>query len=379
MPPEAGDLLAVGVSVRALAQSARRGGWPVYGIDGFADTDTRSATRRCTRVPLSGQGLDADEALRAALAIGPRAALVYGGGLEGCPYLLERLAHGRALYGNCPATTASVAQPLVFFALLDRLGIPHPAVRFDPADEHSGWLLKHAGACGGGHVSLWQGDALPRGTYLQRKCAGVPMSVLFLADGMCSRVVGFSRLLVGGNGVAAPFAYSGAVGHAPIAPAQRKAVEGFVAALVTSLGLRGLNGLDFIVGDAGPLVLEMNPRPTATLELYDVDYREGLVSAHVNACRGRLSDELGITRPVNRGHALVYARRTWRIPRGTKWPPWTSDRPVVGSMVTAGDPVCTVHAEATGEEPVEPLLRERRQAVFDSLQVCLHPDSKRCE
>ena len=112
---------------------------------------------------------------------------------------------------------------------------------------------------------------------------------MFLADGRHAAIVGYNEIRVQGGTGAARFRYTGAVtvSEPPVAPA----VEDAVQALVPALGLVGLCGLDFMLDEDGRYsVLEVNPRPTGTFELYEDLGVEGpgLFQMHLSACEGRL-------------------------------------------------------------------------------------------
>ena len=90
-------IAVAGLSVRALAASARAGGFDVVGLDLFGDRDTRAACVEWHRI---GSGLHIDPVLFAATLAGLAAdgrtiGWIPGGGFEGDPSLLD--AGGDAL------------------------------------------------------------------------------------------------------------------------------------------------------------------------------------------------------------------------------------------------------------------------------------------
>lgn len=365
------ELLIVATSGRALAESARRAGWRPRVIDAFADADTRAAADAVAAVPLGAAGLDAEAVIEAADRLcppGAGAALIYGSGLESRPALLAALARGRTLLGNAPAVAGAARDPRSFFGLLDALGIPHPEVSFEPSAGGSGWLLKHAGGSGGGHIRRLRTapHRLPPGAYLQREVGGQAMSLLFLADGRQAWPIGFNTLRTTGAGDR-PYRYGGVVNRASLAPAQRLTVRRAAEALTRRLGLRGLNGLDFISAGGRCLLLELNPRPGASFELYDPDAPQGLLAWHADACRGRMRRP-GLARTSRvRALSIVYAPAPVHIPAAFDWPPWCRDRPVGGQTIPAGEPVCTVLAEAEDGPGVERWIRARRAGLLPRL------------
>ncbi|MGH8603620.1 MAG: ATP-grasp domain-containing protein, partial [Gammaproteobacteria bacterium] len=122
--------LVVALSARALAQSARRAGVSVHAIDLFADLDTRACTESACAVAAAEGGFNRVALLGALQAVDgdQRMGLVVGSGFEGHPELLEMLIAQRRFYGNPPEVVQKVKDPKLFFPLLERLGLPYPAV-----------------------------------------------------------------------------------------------------------------------------------------------------------------------------------------------------------------------------------------------------------
>jgi predicted ATP-grasp superfamily ATP-dependent carboligase len=204
-------------------------------------------------------------------------------------------------------------------------------------------------------------EAAAQDGYFQRRTAGRSLSVLFLADGRRAEVVGFSRQLrrrVGDR----RYTYAGAVGPIDLpAPVSRSLLDA-LQALVANTGLVGCNSVDFLLTGSRPLVLEINPRPSATMDLYDDDLPKGLFEAHLQACRGCLPGTSFRRRTrLVRGHAIVYAGARLQIAPDATFPDWCSDTPRPGATVAIDSPVCTVHASGSDVSAVMRLLGRRRR------------------
>ena len=371
--------LVAAQSARMLVQSAARAGHPVCALDLFDDADTgrMALASRAVRAR-SGAALrfDRDDLLQSARELCPPSrccGLVYGAGFEDDTDTLARLARGRELLGNPPQLLSRVKDPLDFFDLLDRLSIAHPPTVLAPPAELHGWLYKRRGACGGAHVVDAATTDSDEG-YFQKHVPGACLSVLFLADGERAQVVGVARQLVIGTGKR-PYTYAGAVGPIQVPERVLSTVSDSLQALVAHTGLVGCNSFDFMLDGEQTWALEVNPRPSATIGLYDADWPQGLFDAHVQACRGRMP-EPGAMRAagVIRAHAIVTAGAQLQIEANggpncdtnggpnAGFPPWCSDLPRAGTHVAAGAPVCTVHASAPNETlALRQLARRKRQ------------------
>jgi predicted ATP-grasp superfamily ATP-dependent carboligase len=368
IPPRVPYLVAA-VTGRALAASAVRGGHPVVVLDYFADRDTR-ALAGAWRSVVAARGMRFDQRalLTAAQELAPvPAGLVYGSGFEGRTGLLALLARGRPLHGNRPDVVAAVRDPARFFPLLDELGIPHPAVRLTPPSDPRGWLIKQPGGAGGGHIRPATSRRAPVGAYYQHFELGHALSVLFLADGRRTRVLGINRQWTAAARPGRPFLYGGAVGGVTLSEALEREIRSGLQALVAETGLIGLNGLDFILRRGRWSVLELNPRPTATFELYDPDYPHGLFDWHLRACHGELPDRAATRRAI-RAHAVLYATAAARTGPRFEFPDWCRDIPVADTQYSPGDPICTVHASATDADRAVALLRRRCTLVERALR-----------
>ena len=154
--------------------------------------------------------------------------------------------------------------------------------------------------------------------------------------------------------------YGGAVRPAALTAAE-------ITALATCAAHRcrdapfGLNSADFLVAEDGFRLLEINPRPSATLDIFEPP-GGSLFALHMSACAGTLDFEAP-NLPGAAAMAIVYAESELTIPT-LDWPDWTADRPHAGSAIKAGEPLCTVRAFA-------PSATEARRLVDDRLATVL--------
>ena len=200
-------------------------------------------------------------------------------------------------------------------------------------------------------------------SYYQREAPGVPMSVLFLANGVDVSLIGFNRLLFAASGDR-PFVFQGAVGPVAFPQACADAVRQAVSRITRHVGLLGLNSMDFLFEDGRISVLEVNPRPSATLELHDNRLRGGLMNAHLVACRERsLPDEVPVGIKPVRGMQVVYAGAALQATRRGRVRlqelGWCHDIGREGTRTGCGEPLCSVSALAEDEKAVLAQLAQR--------------------
>jgi predicted ATP-grasp superfamily ATP-dependent carboligase len=335
-------VLIAAFSGRALAAAACRAGDSVVVADLFGDADTR---RLAPWLQMPGDlvsGIDGEALRERIAAAGPLEGIVYGAGFEARPALLRELAEIAPLVGNDAATVAAVKDPVVFAGRLAALGLPHPPVATQPGDGV--WMRKRRGASGGFHVRYALGDdAVPaEDVYFQRLAAGQPLSALFLADGSKARLLGLSRQWADPS-VASPFRYGGSAGPIDVSPLLTAEIASACSALAASLGLRGLNSLDMLVEGASWTILEINPRPGATLDIFD-DASGRLWRWHRDAIAGELPSESAVASLPLRAAAILYAEAATTIPSEMTWADWVADIPTAGSGIAVGAPICTILA-----------------------------------
>ncbi len=368
----AAPLVVAALSARMLAESARDGGYRPLALDLFGDADTRDAAAAwlpigdAAALAIDGQafltGLEQLRALHRPLA------WVAGSGFEGRADLLAEGAAMLPLAGNAPALVERIRDPAWFFARLDALGIAHPETLLAPPADPAGWLCKDAGSSGGWHVRAAAGTtAAGPGIHYQRRADGEPVSALFLANGRDVHVLGVHSQQVRPLGPR-PYVLRGCIGPVALAPGPRQELDEMLAALVTELQLVGLNSLDFLLSGEHLTVLELNPRPSASMDLYRDALPGGLLHAHLDAVTGRLP----VTRhrqPMSqlRGFEVVFAGGAARLGDAAVAAmaalPWCHDRPARNLLVHWGDPLCSVSAEGASENDVQTRLARRRQHI----------------
>ena len=133
------------------------------------------------------------------------------------------------------------------------------------------------------------------------------------------------------------------------------------------LELVGLNSLDVLIEHDRFHVIELNPRPGASLDLYDGGDPVGLVAHHLRACAGELPAHFQPPAQATAA-AVVYADDALRIAPGTTWPAWAADRPGADARIACDAPVCTVFAAAATPTHARRLVAARVEAVRSALR-----------
>jgi predicted ATP-grasp superfamily ATP-dependent carboligase len=356
--------LILGASTRAAAFSALRAGLMPRCVDYFADRDLAAI---CTVDRAEArEGVIGLERLARGLPPGP---WVYTGPLENHPDRVERISRTHRLCGNAVPALLGTRDPLRLVEVLRRQGLPYLETRLDaqglPRD--GSWLVKPIASAGGRLIRHLDHATLPlvEPSYFQRFLDGPSHSALFLAQQGRAELIGVTRQLLGKSG--SPFAYRGSIGPSMI-PATLKAQLCQLGNVLSSASrLVGLFGVDFIEHGGEPWLVEINPRYTASVEVFELATHRTLLTEHLLACGMKPAESLPAGKPRAEatkasivGKAILYAQRNLVAPSieidDPRSPdlfavPAIADVPWPGTAIAAGEPIMTVFT--TGQDVQE--------------------------
>ena len=179
-------------------------------------------------------------------------------------------------------------------AALRDAGLPYPRTFAAAPDDRSGrWLRKPLRGGGGTRVRAWRGGALPAGTVAQERIDGVACSAAAVGDGVDAVVLGLTEQLVGRRAFGVRgYRWCGNVVPPRLPAGERDGLleqaRAICSCLAGAFALRGLFGVDFVWDGERAWTIEVNPRPTASLEAIEAAYGVGVFDAHLRACAGEL-------------------------------------------------------------------------------------------
>jgi predicted ATP-grasp superfamily ATP-dependent carboligase len=365
-------ILILALSGRALAQAAKRTGAEIMLADFFGDIDARALA---PWYPLPGSleaGIAGSELLAWLRGLRqPIDGIVYGAGFEGDPTLLIELSRIAPLIGNSSQVVAAIKDPIAFAELLRDLRLPHPEVCAVPRpDIH--WLRKRRGGSGGSHIERVATStiAVDAAHYIQAVAAGRPVSALFVANGREAQVIGLSVQWAAATPVQ-PFRYGGCAGPVRLAPKLEDEIARACHAIVATTGLVGLNSLDMLIEGDGFTILEVNPRPGATLDLFDALGSASLWQCHIDGVHGELPAQGFFETEGARAAMVLYADQPRYVPPALEWDKGFADIPERDSRIAAGRPICTVIASAANPGAARALAERRAAALLDRLPLVL--------
>lgn len=371
------SLVIVGVSTRAIAQSACRAGYDVRTVDFFGDYDQKLC---CPNVSLRrdlGRPLSAWSFLDAAFSGGGAChdteGVVYLANLENHPEVIAAFERRTHVLGNGAQTVAAVRRWEAVATCLAGCGIRTPHTVSSGALPAAGrWLVKPRRSGGGHGVRFWDGESLRPGWVLQEYVPGIPCSVSFVADGQRAVLLGASEQLLGCEEFGAGgFRYCGNIFplHAASAGAADllARLQQMVDAIIDRFRLAGVGGVDFVLSDGDAVPVEVNPRYTGAMELIERATGVSIFDAHMRALDADLPREM---RTVDGywGKAIVFARRNGVVRCADRWlERGVCDVPVDGEELSTGHPVCTVIARGRTRDACFATLVAKAREIEEDL------------
>lgn len=426
--PSATEILLCGASVRSLAAAALDVGLRPTCVDFFADHDLQLllASNHGTMARLISHFAELPLILRDVPAGIP---LIWAGGLENHPDVLDLLSAKHPLFGAESDVVRLVRDPIRLGTRLRDEGFLFPVTvrseteyaQLAPKLPSTQWIRKPLQSGGGINVSLFaptrQETQLPNASYLQQYIRGIPMSALYLAaddgtDNNSAELLGCSLQLTGWSSLHADnFQYAGSLGPVSLPQPLINEVQRAGQTIASWSNLRGVFGIDFVLKQGRPWFLEVNPRITASHELFELTTRRHLIREHM-ACFGysaettnRTCDSTatrrihqtqavlrapftnGLTQPAQMLRMIVYSPRTcvsdevfgafyqgnparWplsirQIPRDHSAPPFgdtprilLADIPSVGQTIESGSPLCSIYVRGGDVREILDTVRE---------------------
>jgi uncharacterized protein len=339
-------LIIAAACARGYAQAAVVSGYEVITLDAFADADLKCIAKQAYKIKMHDWRTDVEDFKQvfSDLDLSEVEGFLYGSLFDATPELLDWVAERVQVIGNTPEVLKK-AKAFSFFDLLDELQIQYPDVRLDAPAKPLNWLAKQIGGSGGMHVRPVLHNV--SADYFQQEVAGEPVSMLFVADGKEMQTIGFNRQLVAPT-PQLPYRFAGAVGGVKLPDAVEKVFFEAARKLTTALGLRGICSLDAVLDGEMLSILELNPRLSASFELYP-----NLMTAHVQGCAGNLT-QLPVF-ATSKAQLILYADDALELPLDFAWPAWAIDIPTADQasksiVIEKNAPICSVRAEATTAE-----------------------------
>jgi len=123
----------------------------------------------------------------------------------------------------------------------------------------------------------------PKNWLIEEYIEGTPVSCTVISNGKESRLISVNRQIIGENYLNAPkeFMYCGNVVPANLLEKDTNLISDLSISLATRLGLKGINGFDFVLKNHNPYLMEINPRIPGSIRVSECVMNLNLLDLHI--------------------------------------------------------------------------------------------------
>lgn len=331
-------LIALGFSVRALAQALRPLTDKLAGLDHFGDQDLIDACdswlghQSWDQTPETIREIVSELRTLRWAAIGGadswRARVLLGGGTENWPELVAALHQNFEVLGPCPMQLSQLRSVENWRRWAADSGLHFPSTQLPPretpthsqpgfssAPESKTWLAKSIRGSGGLGVRDFDTSvSFSSADYLQHKIEGRCLGVTCILEPSGSSFLGATEAFSSREWPApGEYIYRGSWGEIQLCEQTIAKVQQLANLVHAETGLLGWLQMDFIEDPAGDLwLIEFNPRWTAGMEvLLDCGTNPALHHLRAWGCEPEASSLLApeVPRPITCAKAITYTPR----------------------------------------------------------------------
>lgn len=375
------DFLVIAASCRSIARSITEAGYKCRGLDLFADWDT---ARLCEVDAVS----DWKMAFREAAQYSPKMQIVWGSGVDNAVLDPQHALPEDRCCAIAGSSLVRCRDPFFVASCLHQAGFPALALtRQRPTGGR--WIQKPFRSGGGEGVRLClSGDnscvrtnegAPPLPVYYQKFKLGSVYGATFIADSKQCALMGVCRQFHRTHRDW-HFLYSGSAGPVKLKEALISKIQRLGDVVAESCGLLGWFGIDFVVNQDHPWLIEINPRYTASMEILERVSGRSFFDQHRSAFQGGAPGQtsalvVGDGSILGKQYVFWQEKEPLRItaplqqwlidfghPKG-----FVTDIPQVETLIGPQEPVCTVWASAADCESVEQRLRKSELEVLGNI------------
>ena len=297
-------VLVIGVNTRHIACSASRAGYTVYTLGRFNDVDLKACSERSVIHDMpDDHDPDLQELAPLIRTLLPVDLIVLGPGFEHLGGWVEEITGNVPVLNNPPNIFTSISDKAWLADKLKLLNLPHPfTVSLDslktPGDWTGGYpaIIKPRSGAGGMENKLVSNledltmtmAVLECGQYLlQEYIKGTVASVALISTKKQAAAIAVNEQLAGIDTLTGmPFAYCGNI--TPYISEHNDWMRETSINLAKELELIGSNGVDFIITDKGPVVLEVNPRFQGSIDTVEQSTGLNIFRLHHESFQGKL-------------------------------------------------------------------------------------------
>ncbi len=125
----------------------------------------------------------------------------------------------------------------------------------------------------------------PKDWLIQEYIEGKPVSCTTISNGIESEVISVNHQIIGDKYLNAPkeFMYCGNIVPAKVLEEEKKLIVDISLKLSSELGLKGINGFDFVLRNHYPYLMEINPRIPGSIRASEEGMNINLLDLHIKS------------------------------------------------------------------------------------------------
>jgi len=125
----------------------------------------------------------------------------------------------------------------------------------------------------------------PKDWLMQEYIEGKPVSCTTISNGIESEVISVNHQIIGDKYLNAPkeFMYCGNIVPAKVLEEEKKLIVDISLKLSSELGLKGINGFDFVLRNHYPYLMEINPRIPGSIRASEEAMNINLLDLHIKS------------------------------------------------------------------------------------------------
>ena len=137
---------------------------------------------------------------------------------------------------------------------------------------------------------------------IQEYIEGIPISCSVISNGKECEILTINRQLIGDPLLNPPkeFTYCGNIVPAELSKRDEKLVIKITKTLTLKLGLKGVNGFDYVLKDHYPYLMEVNPRIPGSIRASEVSLDANLLDLHIKSFNLDMWDQVRISTKSNK-------------------------------------------------------------------------------
>jgi len=196
---------------------------------------------------------------------------------------------------------------------------------------------------------------IPSEWMIQEYIDGIPVSCTVISNGEGSEVISINRQIIGENFLNSPkeFMYCGNIVPAGLLKEEEEIISELSLFLTKKLGLKGINGFDFVLKDHYPYLMECNPRIPGSIRASESVLNLNLLELHIKSFIPKewknIRKLIKLARPKTVATKLIFFapkeidKKLLGIINNLKF---IHDKTEPNRHIKKGEPLCTILYEA---------------------------------